>query len=64
MHRMLKFVKLSQKCSKKLSTAARPTVVLGIETSCDDTGVAIVDSTGKVLGDALNSQQVIHLRYK
>ncbi|XP_055911445.1 probable tRNA N6-adenosine threonylcarbamoyltransferase, mitochondrial [Eupeodes corollae] len=37
--------------------------VLGIETSCDDTGVALVQSDGKVLGNITNSQQGIHLRY-
>lgn len=37
--------------------------VLGIETSCDDTGCAIVDSDRNVLGDYLQSQQQIHLEY-
>ena len=46
----------------KFSTLNKPAVILGIETSFDDTGVAIVDSSGKILGDAINSQQVIHLR--
>jgi N6-L-threonylcarbamoyladenine synthase len=36
--------------------------VLGIETSCDDTGCAVVDSNGKVLGEAMNSQQQVHLK--
>lgn len=30
--------------------------VLGIETSCDDTGAAIVDSDGNIIGNALHSQ--------
>ena len=30
--------------------------VLGIETSCDDTGAAVVDEMGSILGEALNSQ--------
>lgn len=34
--------------------------VLGIETSCDDTGVAVVRSDGVVLGEALASQHAIH----
>lgn len=34
--------------------------VLGIETSCDDTGVAVVRSDGVVLGEALASQHQIH----
>ncbi|XP_011304382.1 probable tRNA N6-adenosine threonylcarbamoyltransferase, mitochondrial isoform X2 [Fopius arisanus] len=38
--------------------------ILGIETSCDDTGIAIVDGNGKILGEALNSQQSTHLQEK
>jgi len=34
--------------------------VLGIESSCDDTGVAIVRSDGVILGEALASQAEIH----
>ncbi|KAL0112052.1 hypothetical protein PUN28_013345 [Cardiocondyla obscurior] len=41
----------------------RPAIVLGIETSCDDTGCGIVDTTGKILGEAINSQQLIHLKH-
>lgn len=37
-------------------------VILGIETSCDDTGAAIVDSKGTVLGESLHSQHKTHLR--
>ncbi|KAK7793402.1 hypothetical protein R5R35_014308 [Gryllus longicercus] len=37
--------------------------ILGIETSCDDTGCAIVDDSGNILGEALNSQQEIHLNH-
>lgn len=46
---------------KSLSSYDKPAVVLGIETSFDDTGIAIVNSTGKILGDAINSQLVFHL---
>jgi len=38
-------------------------VVLGIETSCDDTGCAIVDTDRNILGECLQSQQQIHLEY-
>ena len=31
-------------------------VVLGVETSCDDTGVGVVDVSGRVRGEALHSQ--------
>ena len=36
----------------------KPFVVLGIETSCDDTGVAIVRSDGKILSNVLMSQVI------
>lgn len=39
------------------------TRILGIETSCDDTGVAIVNGAGNILGESLYSQNNIHLRY-
>ncbi|GFO10097.1 tRNA n6-adenosine threonylcarbamoyltransferase [Plakobranchus ocellatus] len=38
----------------------RKRTVLGIETSCDDTGAAIVDSEGHILGEALHSQTSTH----
>lgn len=57
-------------CSHVSSTAAavpaandgssRPLVVLGIESSCDDTGVAVLTSDGKVLGEALATQAELH----
>ncbi|MGB0205045.1 MAG: tRNA (adenosine(37)-N6)-threonylcarbamoyltransferase complex transferase subunit TsaD [Neptuniibacter sp.] len=37
--------------------------VLGIETSCDETGVAIYDSEKGLLGDALYSQVKMHAEY-
>lgn len=37
--------------------------VLGIETSCDDTGAAVVRSDGAILGEALASQHEIHESY-
>lgn len=38
------------------------THVLGIESSCDDTGVAILNSNGQVLSNCLESQLSKHLR--
>ncbi len=38
-------------------------IVLGIETSCDETGVAIYDSDRGLLADALYSQVDIHAEY-
>lgn len=43
------------------STVVRP-LILGIETSCDDTGAALVDGAGRIYGECLNSQQNTHLR--
>ena len=37
--------------------------VLGIETSCDETGIAIYDSEQGLLGDGLYSQVEIHAKY-
>ena len=39
-----------------LSSPSRPPVVLGIETSCDDTGVAIVNAEREILAETLSSQ--------
>lgn len=43
------------------SEICRP-LILGIETSCDDTGAALIDGKGTIFGEALNSQQNTHLR--
>nr|XP_020475845.1 probable tRNA N6-adenosine threonylcarbamoyltransferase, mitochondrial isoform X2 [Monopterus albus] len=37
-------------------------LLLGIETSCDDTGAAVLDETGAILGESLHSQKEVHLR--
>nr|XP_019955312.1 PREDICTED: probable tRNA N6-adenosine threonylcarbamoyltransferase, mitochondrial [Paralichthys olivaceus] len=37
-------------------------LVLGIETSCDDTGAAVLDEKGEILGESLHSQKEVHLR--
>ncbi|XP_050342262.1 tRNA N6-adenosine threonylcarbamoyltransferase, mitochondrial-like [Nymphalis io] len=36
--------------------------LLGIETSCDDTGCAIINDSGEVVGETLQSQNLMHLR--
>ncbi|XP_070791778.1 tRNA N6-adenosine threonylcarbamoyltransferase, mitochondrial [Pituophis catenifer annectens] len=50
--------KVSVHGGKSISTK----IVLGIETSCDDTGAAVVDETGSILGEALHSQTDVHLK--
>ncbi|NP_001005301.1 tRNA N6-adenosine threonylcarbamoyltransferase, mitochondrial [Danio rerio] len=44
------------------STSTRPRLVLGIETSCDETGAAVLDETGRILGESLHSQKETHLK--
>jgi N6-L-threonylcarbamoyladenine synthase len=42
----------------------RPVLILGIETSCDETGVALYDGTaGRLLAHALHSQVAMHEAY-
>ncbi|XP_063839617.1 tRNA N6-adenosine threonylcarbamoyltransferase, mitochondrial-like [Ostrinia nubilalis] len=36
--------------------------ILGIETSCDDTGCAIINGAGVLLSETLHSQNLVHLR--
>ncbi|XP_011496090.1 PREDICTED: probable tRNA N6-adenosine threonylcarbamoyltransferase, mitochondrial [Ceratosolen solmsi marchali] len=75
MTQVYKFIRFSNKFVKQhyynqcsnivtklnFSSKNNPAIILGIETSCDDTGMAIVDSNGKILGEALNSQLHVHL---
>ena len=41
----------------------RPFLVLGIETSCDDTACAVVDGQGRVLASVVSSQLAVHRPY-
>ncbi|XP_072940759.1 tRNA N6-adenosine threonylcarbamoyltransferase, mitochondrial-like [Epargyreus clarus] len=45
-------------CKRNLKTFN----ILGIETSCDDTGCAIINNKGVLLGERLHSQNLMHLR--
>ncbi len=38
-------------------------LILGVETSCDETGLALYDSTGGLLAQALHSQVAMHQEY-
>ncbi|KAL6484348.1 hypothetical protein MHYP_G00063930 [Metynnis hypsauchen] len=53
-----------QRCRTHRAAAAhiKPRLVLGIETSCDETGAAVLDETGSVLGESLHSQKEVHLK--
>ena len=43
-----------------LPDRSKPFIVLGIESSCDDTGAAVLRSDGVILGESLASQNEIH----
>ncbi|XP_027023725.2 probable tRNA N6-adenosine threonylcarbamoyltransferase, mitochondrial isoform X1 [Tachysurus fulvidraco] len=51
---------LTNTCRK--ASQIRPRVVLGIETSCDETGAAVVDETGQIRGESLHSQKQVHVK--
>ncbi|KDO31685.1 hypothetical protein SPRG_03603 [Saprolegnia parasitica CBS 223.65] len=50
--------------ARPFATAARTKYVLGIETSCDDTAVAIVDSNGAILSEVVSSQWALLEKWK
>lgn len=60
----LKFLRTNNRTLNAVRKFAddRPAVILGIETSCDDTGCGIVDTTGKILSEVINSQHLTHLK--
>ncbi|XP_076603551.1 tRNA N6-adenosine threonylcarbamoyltransferase, mitochondrial [Chaetodon auriga] len=60
LHRLLQF-RHTFWCSP-FGKASSSRLVLGIETSCDDTGAAVLDETGEILGESLHSQKDVHLR--
>lgn len=43
--------------------AWKPGPLLGLETSCDETSAAVVDSGGRVLANVVNSQDAVHQPY-
>ncbi|XP_033473010.2 tRNA N6-adenosine threonylcarbamoyltransferase, mitochondrial [Epinephelus lanceolatus] len=61
LHRLLQF-RHTFWCSPSFGKAPCSRLVLGIETSCDDTGAAVLDETGEILGESLHSQKEVHLR--
>ena len=46
-----------------MTDLSRPLLVLGVESSCDETGLAVVDTNGTILGHALHSQIDMHRAY-
>lgn len=53
-------VKILSKCAFRRKMSSR--LVLGIETSCDETGAAVMDETGLILGESLHSQKEVHMK--
>lgn len=60
----------ARRCSSAVETlratgagVAGKSIIMGIESSCDDTGVALLDESGRVLGDAIHSQLQVHKEY-
>uniref|UniRef100_A0A915KJ62 Gcp-like domain-containing protein n=1 Tax=Romanomermis culicivorax TaxID=13658 RepID=A0A915KJ62_ROMCU len=51
-------------CSYATSAAAavKP-IILGIETSCDDTGVAVLNGRGEILSEIVKSQQAFSTKF-
>ena len=57
---MLKLHSLLIRNIRSYGTVSRP-LILGIETSCDETGAAILDRNGTIYGQCIHSQQDRHL---
>ncbi|XP_076061986.1 threonyl-carbamoyl synthesis 4 [Oratosquilla oratoria] len=58
---LLPLSRISRKFCKRTNPGRQ--LVLGIETSCDDTGAAIVDQDGNIISECLNSQLQVHLEH-
>ena len=41
----------------------QPRLILGIESTCDETGAAVVDASGRVLSNAVATQHAVHERF-
>ncbi len=52
------FIAIQVRATSAMPGAER--LILGIESSCDDTGAAVISSQGQVLGEALVGQADIH----
>src|SRR4051794_32811501 len=54
---------LTMRLCKKLATLLLLMIVLGIESSCDETGLALYDTQRGLLAHALHSQVAMHEEY-
>ncbi|XP_028030330.1 probable tRNA N6-adenosine threonylcarbamoyltransferase, mitochondrial [Bombyx mandarina] len=62
-HRNSRLLRILRQNRWKTTSCSNDFTILGIETSCDDTGCAVIDGAGNVLGESLYSQNAIHVRY-
>lgn len=62
MQALAKTVRFLCKTPTKNYSQAKNVVIMGIESSCDDTGCALIDNHGNILGEALHSQHLVHLK--
>ncbi|XP_037875032.1 tRNA N6-adenosine threonylcarbamoyltransferase, mitochondrial isoform X1 [Bombyx mori] len=51
-----------QKLRPLTNSKCNSTLIFGIETSCDDTGCAIINEEGNIIAESLKSQNLVHLR--
>ncbi|KAG5891069.1 hypothetical protein JTB14_005706 [Gonioctena quinquepunctata] len=59
--KLIHYVSRRVRLNEKRTYSTKRAIILGIETSCDDTGCAVIDTEGNILGEALNSQHLVHL---
>lgn len=56
-------ITLRDKCILKFSrsiNSSENAIILGIESSCDDTAVGIINSEGKILANSHRNQESLH----
>ena len=61
--RCVRRIQLSSSSRWLTTVASSVKYVLGIETSCDDTGVAIVTSDGSILAETVVGQSDVHKKH-
>jgi N6-L-threonylcarbamoyladenine synthase len=49
--------------ARRVSLTAARTVILGLETSCDETAAALISRDGRILANVVSSQADLHARY-
>lgn len=57
-----RIVNINAVWKRQCTSATRKRIVLGIESSCDDTACGIVSEDGSILGESINSQQEVTIR--